>query len=98
MLTYPRTDSRYLPEDYVNNVKAAFTKFEDTSLSEHARKAISQGWVKPNKRIFNDAKVSDHHAIIPTGVSTKTLDEFELKIFDMVARRFVAVFYPVGPI
>ncbi len=94
VLTYPRTDSRYLPEDYVNNVKAAFTKFEDTSLSEHARKAMSQGWVKPNKRIFNDAKVSDHHAIIPTGVSTKTLDEFEMKIFDMVARRFVAVFYP----
>ena len=94
VLTYPRTDSRYLPEDYVANVKAAFTKFEDISLSEHARKALSQGWVKPNKRIFNDAKVSDHHAIIPTGVSTKSLDEFEMKIFDMVARRFVAVFYP----
>lgn len=94
VLTYPRTDSRYLPEDYVGNVKAAFTKFEDISLSEHARKALSEGWVKPNKRIFNDAKVSDHHAIIPTGVSTKTLDEFEMKIFDMVARRFVAVFYP----
>lgn len=94
VLTYPRTDSRYLPEDYVGNVKAAFTTFEATDLSEHARKALSQGWVKPNKRIFNDAKVSDHHAIIPTGVSTKSLDEFELKIFDMVARRFVAVFYP----
>ncbi len=94
VLTYPRTDSRYLPEDYVGTVKAAFTKFEDTSLSEHARKALSEGWVKPNKRIFNDAKVSDHHAIIPTGVSTKSLDEFEMKIFDMVARRFVAVFYP----
>ncbi len=94
VLTYPRTDSRYLPEDYVGNVKAAFTKFEDTSLSEHARKALKEGWVKPNKRIFNDTKVSDHHAIIPTGVSTKNLDDFELKIFDMVARRFVAVFYP----
>jgi DNA topoisomerase-3 len=96
VLTYPRTDSRYLPEDYVGNVKAAFTKFEDISLSEHARKALSQGWVKPNKRIFNDAKVSDHHAIIPTGVSTKTLDEFELKIYEMVAKRFVAVFYPAA--
>lgn len=94
VLTYPRTDSRYLPEDYVGNVKAAFTKFEATDLLEHGRKALAQGWVKPNKRIFNNAKVSDHHAIIPTGVSTKGLDDFEMKIFDMVARRFVAVFYP----
>ncbi len=94
VLTYPRTDSRYLPEDYLGNVKAAFTKFEDKALAEHARKALAEGWVKPNKRIFNDAKVSDHHAIIPTGVSTAGLDDFEMKIFDMVARRFVAVFYP----
>jgi DNA topoisomerase-3 len=96
VLTYPRTDSRYLPEDYVGNVKAAFTKFDDTSLSEHARKALAEGWVKPNKRIFNDAKVSDHHAIIPTGVSTKSLDDFERKIYEMVAKRFVAVFYPAA--
>lgn len=95
VLTYPRTDSRYLPEDYVGNVKAAFTKFDDPALAEHARKALAAGWVKPNKRIFNDAKVSDHHAIIPTGVSAH-LDEFEYKIFEMVARRFVAVFYPAA--
>jgi len=94
VLTYPRTDSRYLPEDYVGNVKAAFTKFESPDLLEHGRKALAQGWVKLNKRIFNNARVSDHHAIIPTGVSTKGLDDFEMKIFDMVARRFVAVFYP----
>lgn len=96
VLTYPRTDSRYLPEDYLGNVKAAFTKFEDISLSEHARKALTQGWVKPNKRIFNDAKVSDHHAIIPTGVSTSKLDDFEKKIYEMVAQRFIAVFYPAA--
>jgi DNA topoisomerase-3 len=96
VLTYPRTDSRYLPEDYVGNVKAAFTKLENPDLAEHARKALAQGWVRPNKRVFNDAKVSDHHAIIPTGVSPKTLDEFELKIYEMVARRFVAVFYPAA--
>lgn len=96
VLTYPRTDSRYLPEDYVGNVKAAFTKFEATDLLEHGRKALAQGWVKPNKRVFNNAKVSDHHAIIPTGVSTRGLDDFEMKIFDMVARRFVAVFYPAA--
>ena len=94
VLTYPRTDSRYLPEDNVGNVKAAFTKQEAPDLADHARKALSEGWVRPNKRIFNNAKVTDHHAIIPTGVSTKTLDEFELKVYDMVARRFIAAFYP----
>ncbi len=96
VLTYPRTDSRYMPEDYLNNVKATMTKFEDESLAVHARKALSQGWVKPNKRIFNDAKVTDHHAIIPTGVDPKALDEIEMKVFDMVARRFIAVFYPAA--
>jgi len=94
VLTYPRTDSRYLPEDYLGNVKAALTKFDNPELSEHARKALANGWVHPNKRIFNDAKVSDHHALIPTGVSPKNLDEFEMKVYDMVARRFIAVFYP----
>ena len=96
VLTYPRTDSRYLPEDNIGNVKAAFTKLESPDLAEHARKALAQGWVRPNKRIFNNAKVTDHHAIIPTGVSTKTLDDFELKVYDMVARRFVAAFYPAA--
>ena len=94
VLTYPRTDSRYLPEDYLGNAKAVLTKFEDQELASHAQKALAKGWVRPNRRIFNDAKVTDHHAIIPTGVSTKNLDELELKIFDMVARRFVAAFYP----
>ena len=94
VLTYPRTDSRYLPEDYIGNAKAVLTKFEDQELALHAQKALAKGWVKPNKRIFNDSKVTDHHAIIPTGVSTKNLDELEIKIFDMVARRFVAAFYP----
>ena len=94
VLTYPRTDSRYLPEDYIGNAKAVLTKFEDQELALHAQKALAKGWLKPNRRIFNDSKVTDHHAIIPTGVSTKNLDELEMKIFDMVARRFVAAFYP----
>ena len=97
VLTYPRTDSRYLPEDNLGEVKARFTKFEDPSLATHAQKALAQGWVNARtKRVFNDAKVSDHHAIVPTGVSPKNLDDFELKIYDMVARRFIAVFYPAA--
>ncbi len=96
VLTYPRTDSRYLPEDYLGNAKAVLTKFENPELGAHAQQALANGWVRPNQRIFNDAKVTDHHAIIPTGVSTKNLDELEMKIFDMVARRFIAVFYPAA--
>jgi DNA topoisomerase-3 len=96
VLTYPRTDSRYLPEDNLNEVKARFTKFSDPGLAAHAQKALKEGWVHPNKRIFNDAKVSDHHAIVPTGAPTDKLDDFELKIYDMVARRFIAVFYPAA--
>jgi DNA topoisomerase-3 len=96
VLTYPRTDSRYLPEDNLNEVKARFTKFSDPNLAAHAQKALKEGWVHPNKRIFNDAKVSDHHAIVPTGAPTDKLDDFELKIYDMVARRFIAVFYPAA--
>jgi DNA topoisomerase-3 len=96
VLTYPRTDSRYLPEDYIGNAKAVLTKFADPELGAHARKALAKGWVRPNKRVFNNAKVTDHHAIIPTGVPAKNLDELEAKIFDMVGRRFVAVFYPAA--
>jgi DNA topoisomerase-3 len=94
VLTYPRTDSRYLPEDNLAQVRKVMSSFEDRTLATHAEKALRSDWVKPTKRVFNNAKVSDHHAIIPTGASPVHLDEFERKIFDMVARRTIAVFYP----
>ncbi len=93
VLTYPRTDSRYLPEDNLNQVRKVLSTFHDPNLAGHAEKALKNNWVKPTKRIFNNAKVSDHHAIIPTG-TTAHLDDFERKIFDMVARRTIAAFYP----
>lgn len=96
VLTYPRTDSRYLPEDNLGNVKATLTKFEDPDLAAHATKALAKGWVGLNKRVFNNAKVTDHHAIIPNGVVPKSLDEAEQKLYDMVTRRFIAVFYPAA--
>ena len=96
VLTYPRTDSRYLPEDNLGQVRKVMSSFDDPSLTSHAQKALRNEWVKPTKRVFNNAKVSDHHAIIPTGTSPAHLDEFERKIFDMVARRTVAVFYPAA--
>ena len=94
VLTYPRTDSRYLPEDNLPAVKAAFKSFEDKELRKHAAHALEQNWVIKTGKVFNNAKVSDHHAIIPTGASIAGLDEVEAKLFQMVAQRFVAVFYP----
>jgi len=96
VLTYPRTDSRYLPEDHIPTAKRVLAGFEDPSLSVHALKALDAGWVHANKRIFNDAKVSDHFAIVPTGTAPRGLQEIEQKIFDLVARRFIAVFYPAA--
>ncbi len=96
VLTYPRTDSRYLPEDYIPTTKNVLGGLEEPSLARHARKALENGWVHANKRIFNDAKVSDHFAIVPTGVAPKELDEMQAKIYDMVTRRFIAVFFPAA--
>jgi DNA topoisomerase-3 len=95
MLTYPRTDSRALPEDYLPVAKQTLGNLSG-SLSSHAQKALTNDWVRPNKRIFNNAQISDHFAIIPTTSEAKHLDEAETKIFDMVARRFVAVFFPAA--
>ena len=95
MLTYPRTDSRALPEDYLPVAKQTLGNFSG-SLGAHAQKALTNDWVRPNKRIFNNAQISDHFAIIPTTSAAKHLDDAEGKIFDMVARRFVAVFFPAA--
>jgi DNA topoisomerase-3 len=101
VLTYPRTDSRALPEDYVGTVKATLEMLRDEDLpgplrelSQHAAKSLKEGYVKPVKRVFDNAKVSDHFAIIPTLQAPKSLTEIELKLYDMVVKRFIAVFYP----
>ncbi len=94
-LTYPRTDSRYLPEDHLATAKDVMGSFSG-ELAKHAKKAMQSGWVKPNKRIFNNAKVSDHFAIVPTGTVPSGLDDKEARIFDLVSKRFVAVFYPAA--
>jgi DNA topoisomerase-3 len=95
VLTYPRTDSRALPEDYLSTVKQTLENLgEQPALASFAKQILRQGWVKPNKRIFDNAKISDHFAIIPTLQSPKSLNEAEAKLYDLVVRRFLAVFYP----
>ena len=96
VLTYPRTDSRCLPEDYPGTVKTALEALAETPYGAFARNVLKQGWVRPNKRIFNNAKVSDHFAIIPTALAPKHLNEAETKLYDLVVRRFLSVFYPAA--
>jgi DNA topoisomerase-3 len=97
VLTYPRTDSRALPEDYLPTVKDTLKALgETTAFSSLARQILKQGWAKPNKRIFDNTKISDHFAIIPTLQTPKHLNEAEQKLYDMVVRRFLAVFYPAA--
>ena len=92
VITYPRTDSRYLPEDYLPTVRSTLGKIEN----QFARKALDNGWVKPSKRIFNNAKISDHFAIVPSGQAPHGLDEAQQKIYDMIVRRFIAIFFPAA--
>jgi DNA topoisomerase-3 len=95
VLTYPRTDSRALPEDYQGTVRSTLEVLGETNAyGTFARRVLKEKWVRPNKRIFDNAKVSDHFAIIPTLSTPKHLNEAEQKLYDMVVRRFLAVFYP----
>src|SRR2546425_7553329 len=114
VLTYPRTDSRALPEDYVSVVAktmqmlaggkgsakgSAKLRVGSPALepfAPHARRVLDKGWVKPNRRIFDNSKISDHFAIVPTLQEPGHLSEIELKLYDLVVRRFLAVFFPAA--
>ncbi len=96
-LTYPRTDSRALPEDYLGVARQTFEVLADSGmahLAPFARQALEGNYVRPSKRIFDNSKVSDHFAIIPTTQAPHGLSEAEQKLYDLVVRRFMAVFFP----
>ncbi len=96
VLTYPRTDSKHLPEDYIATVKNTLKNQSDWQFGKFARQALDKNYVQANKRIFNNAKISDHHAIIPTILLPANLGEPEFKIYQMVVQRFLAVFFPAA--
>lgn len=96
VLTYPRTDSRALPEDYIATARATLEMLGETAYGPHAAEILRQDWLRPNKRIFNNAKISDHFAIIPTSLAPKNLSEPEQKLYDLVTKRFLAIFYPAA--
>jgi DNA topoisomerase-3 len=100
VVTYPRTDSRYLPEDYLDNVRETMKAIASSSLeSAKYAKAVLAGdkengpRLSKSRRVFDNKKVSDHFAIIPTGNFAK-LSDTEAKLYDMIVKRFIAVFYP----
>ncbi len=99
LLTYPRTDSRALPEDYLPTVRQTLDALKQTSAwGGFAQQILGNDWVRPNKRVFDNAKVSDHFAIIPTLLAPKAngLSEAEQKVYDLVVRRFLSVFFPAA--
>lgn len=97
VLTYPRTDSRHLPEDYLQTSMQTLESLAGRAdYQPYASQILEKRWVKPNKRIFDNTKISDHFAIIPTTQLPKSLSEPEQKLYDLVVRRFMAVFFPAA--
>lgn len=94
--SYPRTDSSHLPEDYAGKCQQVIALLGSgiAAYKPHADRITNAGWVKPTKRIFDNSKISDHFAIIPTGATPKSLSADEQKIYDHVCKRFLAVFHP----
>ena len=106
VLTYPRTDSRRLPEDYPDTVRRIMQSLVDAPQPDGemgrpvgywAQQVLREGYIDGhNKRIFNNAQVSDHFAIIPTGEAPGALKEQERRIYELVTRCFIAAFYPAA--
>ena len=97
--TYPRVDTQYLSDDIYAKCPQTLnglyqTKFGGNAVYAEYIKPIGGKPLKKSKRVFDTSKVTDHHAIIPTGVIPQNLSDAEQKVFDLVARRFIGVFLP----
>ena len=95
VLTYPRTDSKFLPNDYLRVVTSTLRTLTEglPEFSSFARDILDNKWVRPSKRVFDSSKVSDHFAIIPTG-KIVSLSGDAARIFNLVVQRFLSVFMP----
>lgn len=97
LITYPRTDSRYLSKDMSSKLRKVLEKLNDTEeFKSYASYVLSLEKLPVTKRIIDDKKVTDHHAIIPTisNIKLNNLSQEEKNVFTLIARRFLAVFYP----
>ena len=90
--TYPRVDTTFLSDDLYPKVPQTLKGLVD--YTELTPPLLQLQKLPKSKRVFDNSKVTDHHAIIPTGVPAKGLSDAEQKVYDLVARRFIAAFYP----
>ncbi|MDR0727436.1 MAG: DNA topoisomerase 3 [Puniceicoccales bacterium] len=94
LITYPRTDSKALPEDYGETCRKTLEILSEP-YAPLAQKILTCGWIRPSdKKIFNNKDVSDHFAIIPTPQKSRQLRDDEARVYDMIVRRFIAIFFP----
>lgn len=93
-LTYPRTDATALPEDYIETATKTLTRIIEAGHPLAGMAEIAIPLVRPDKRLFNNAKISDHFAIIPTGRMSPDLTPDEKTLYDLVVSRFIAAFHP----
>lgn len=91
LTTYPRVDTTYLSEDLYKKIPDILSKL--TQYQEFVTPLLATK-IKKSTKIFDDKKITDHHAIIPTGILSNALSGDERKVYDMVARRFISAFYP----
>lgn len=92
LVTYPRVDTTYLPDNMYPKIKGIL---EDMKPYAHFTQAILEKPIRKNKKVFDDKKITDHHAIIPTGVlPSSEMYLPEKQVYDLIARRFIAAFYP----
>jgi len=96
LITYPRTDSRYLTDDMKPKIRAVLQRLDFGEYKDYAQRLLDMEALPFSKRIFDNGKVSDHHAIIPTEskVNINALSQDELNVYGLIARRFISVFYP----
>lgn len=95
-ITYPRTDSRYLSDDMIPTLKGVIQKLSIPEYETYTKYLLDLPKLPITKRIVDNSKITDHHAIIPTSVNfnLNTLSKDERNVFDVIARRFMSVFYP----
>lgn len=90
--TYPRVDTTYLPEDVYGKCKQTLNGI--AGYYNELLLPLRGAPLRKSKKVFDNSKVTDHHAIIPTGVAPNNLTDLERQVYDLVARRFIAAFYP----
>ncbi len=95
-VTYPRTDSRYLSEDMIKVLPIILKRINFEPYSKFLNYVFSLEKLPITKRIVDNSKITDHHAIIPTNsnINTTNFSKEEKEVFDLIARRFISVFYP----